>query len=233
MQSVQKRSFLCSVFSCGRTEYGDSHCVNRVKIRISSGPNLPVFGLNTEIYAVWSVQIRSFFWSVFSCIRTEYGDLHCAKRVKIQSLFWSIFSCIWTECGDLHCMKSVQIRIFLWSVFSCIRTEYGDLHYVESVQIRSFLWSVFSGITLVNFLQNWLNWFHFHFLEGGLLVILIDWMIFLSPLLDVTRMSTVNSFFPRTARLLNSLPIECFPFTYDLSGFKSGTNGHLLTVGSF
>ena len=22
-----------------------------------------------------SVQIRSFFWSVFSCIRTEYGDL--------------------------------------------------------------------------------------------------------------------------------------------------------------
>ena len=22
-----------------------------------------------------SVQIRSYFWSVFSCIRTEYGDL--------------------------------------------------------------------------------------------------------------------------------------------------------------
>ena len=30
----------------------------------------------------------------------------------------------------------------------------------------------------------------------------------------------VNSFFPRTARLWNSLPIECFPWTYDLSGFK-------------
>ena len=26
----------------------------------------------------------------------------------------------------------------------------------------------------------------------------------------------VNSFFPRTARLRNSLPIECFPLTYDL-----------------
>ena len=26
----------------------------------------------------------------------------------------------------------------------------------------------------------------------------------------------VNSFFPRTARLWNSLPIECFPLTYDL-----------------
>ena len=45
------------------------------------------------------------------------------------------------------------------------------------------------GITLVDVLQNWLNWFHFLFLEGGLLVILIDCMIFLSPFLDVTRMS--------------------------------------------
>ena len=31
----------------------------------------------------------------------------------------------------------------------------------------------------------------------------------------------VNSFFPGTARLWNSLPIECFPLTCDLSGFKS------------
>ena len=31
----------------------------------------------------------------------------------------------------------------------------------------------------------------------------------------------VNSFSPRTARLWNSQPLECFPLTYDLSGFKS------------
>ena len=43
----------------------------------------------------------------------------------------------------------------------------------------------------------------------------------------------VNSVFPRTARLWNSLPIECFPLTYDLSGFKSRINRYLLTVGSF
>ena len=42
------------------------------------------------------------------------------------------------------------------------------------------------GITLVDVLQNWLNWFHFLFLEGGLLFILIDCMIFLSPFVDVT-----------------------------------------------
>ena len=43
----------------------------------------------------------------------------------------------------------------------------------------------------------------------------------------------VNSFIPRMAKLSNSLPTECFPLTYDLSGFKSRINRHLLTAGSF
>ena len=38
----------------------------------------------------------------------------------------------------------------------------------------------------------------------------------------------VNTFFPRTTRLWNSLPIEWFSLTYDLSGFKSSINRHLL-----
>ena len=44
---------------------------------------------------------------------------------------------------------------------------------------------------------NCLNWFLFLVLEGGLLVILIDCIIFLSPFLDVTRMFmlTVSSEF--------------------------------------
>ena len=32
-------------------------------------------GKQTNKHCVKSVQIRSYFWSVFSCIRTEYGDL--------------------------------------------------------------------------------------------------------------------------------------------------------------
>ena len=43
----------------------------------------------------------------------------------------------------------------------------------------------------------------------------------------------VNSFFPRTATLWNFLSIECFPLIYDISGFTSRINRHLLTVGSF
>ena len=50
------------------------------------------------------------------------------------------------------------------------------------------------GITLIDVYLNWLNWFHFLVLEGDVLVILIDYMIFLSPFLDGTRisMSTVS-----------------------------------------
>ena len=42
----------------------------------------------------------------------------------------------------------------------------------------------------------------------------------------------VNIFFHCTARLCNSLPIECFPLTYDLNVLKFRISRHLLTVGS-
>ena len=37
----------------------------------------------------------------------------------------------------------------------------------------------------------------------------------------------VSSFFPHTAFLSNSRPIECFSLTYDLNGFKFRINSHL------
>ena len=93
---------------------------------------------------------------------------------------------------------------------------------------------VFSiGITLVDVHLNWLNWFHFLFLKGGLLGILVDFMIFLSPFPDVTRMAMLKQFFPRTAKLWNSLLIECFFVFCGLNGFRSRISRYLLTVGSF
>ena len=44
---------------------------------------------------------------------------------------------------------------------------------------------------------------------------------------------SVNTSFPRRARLWNSLPIECFLLTYDLSSFKSRINTRLLILGPF
>ena len=77
---------------------------------------------------------------------------------------------------------------------------------------------------MVDVYLNWLHWLHFLILEGGLLVILIDFMIFLPPFQDVLRMSISIIFY-------NSLPIECFPLTYDQNGSKFRINRHLLTIG--
>ena len=86
----------------------------------------------------------------------------------------------------------------------------------------------------------------FSYSRGSLLVVLIDCMIFWLPFLDMGifldipryflrcyKDVIVNSFFPCTARLWNSLPIECFTFTYDLNGFKSRINRHIFILGSF
>ena len=51
------------------------------KYGVFPGSYFPVFGLNTEIY-------RSFCWSAFSCIRSEYGDL----RIHVQSEYRKIWT---------------------------------------------------------------------------------------------------------------------------------------------
>ena len=52
-------------------------------------------------------------------------------------------------------------------------------------------------------------------------VYLVIWNLeFSSPFLDVARMFYVNSLFSCTARLWNSLPIECFPLTYNLNNLS-------------
>ena len=66
-----------------------------------------------------SVQIRSFFWSLFSCTRIEYGDLlrkspysvriqenTDQKKLRIGTLF--------TQCRSLIRLNSLNIRSEIW-----------------------------------------------------------------------------------------------------------------------
>ena len=75
--------------------------------------------------------------------------------------------------------------------------------------------------------------FELAIVDGGLLVILIVLHDFFVTIRRCYKDVYVNSFFPGTARLWNSLPMECFPLTYALNGFKFRISRHLLTVGSF
>ena len=79
-------------------------------------------------------------------------------------------------------VMTVRCRETLHRALLFLRPTLSDVWHLFQV-----LFSI--GITLVDVFLNWLNWFHFLFLEGGLLVILGDCIILVSPFLDVTRMS--------------------------------------------
>ena len=180
---------------------------------------------------VFSVRVTKLLWGLVSHELTTY--------LSVFNLFLTqwIMVILWKGCKPHNfyhnCLSFVCC--LSWTLGSSLKCNQVNL--VVAVQpcmgwipIKKKVFSI--GITLVDVHLNWLNRFYFAVLEGGLLVILINCMIFLSPFLDVTKMP-MSSFFPRRARLSNSLPIECFPLTYDLSYFKSRINRDLLTVGSF
>ena len=82
-------------------------------------------------------------------------------------------------------------------------------------------------ISLIDVHLNRINWIYLLILAAPPLVVLIGCMIFLSPFLDVMRMSMSTVSFSRTPRFWHSLHAECFPLTYDLNSFKSRVNRHL------
>ena len=132
-----------------------------------------------------------------------------------------------------NCWISYKKRICR-TVGPSLAASLGPLAHRRNVASLSLF---YIGIPLVGIdvHLNWLNWFHFFILEESLLLIQIDYMIFLSPFLDVTRMSmsTVSFLTQLGSGILCLAPIECFPLTYDLNGFKSRINRHLLTAGYF
>ena len=121
--------------------------------------------------------------------------------LSILSGIWSVATawigfCTWIW-STRHCGHVFLLRLL------CISTNLPYAHVWNTVITYGLLvlhlllllnpWLIFEmwlskvfsiGITLVDVLQNWLNWFHFLFLKG-LLVIQIDCVIFLSPFLDV------------------------------------------------
>ena len=107
--------------------------------------------------------------------------------------------CCHVGAGAPNCYLELLDKLQKWICRTCCFSwTIGSLS--KCVQLRffqlKFFFNFFYRYYLVDVLQNCLDWFHFLFLEGGLLVILTDYMIFQSPFLDVTRMSmSIISFF--------------------------------------
>ena len=94
-------------------------------------------------------------------------------------------------------MPGLVLLVATWNCWISYKNRYAGqlvLHLLPLLNpwliIEMLPAQVFSiGITLVDVHLNCLNKFFFLILKGGVLVILIDYMIFLSPFLDNTRMS--------------------------------------------
>ena len=53
---------------------------------------------------------RKFAFRIaFSWMR--FSNLDCVKSIQIRSYFWSVFSCIWTECGEIWSISLYSVRI--------------------------------------------------------------------------------------------------------------------------
>ena len=98
------------------------------------------------VHCVKSIEIRSFFWSVFSCNRTEYGDLRSKSPYSVRIhentdqknlRIWTLFTRWWTAIiGDdwnislnsrLICNTCPNIALIL-SKFRLYFIEIGMMH---------------------------------------------------------------------------------------------------------
>ena len=86
-----------------------------------------------------SVQIRSYFWSVFSCIRTEYRDLRSKPPYLVQT----------QEIKDQNIILN-QLNLSWWNSLSC-RKQSNDL---QSKSVSWFLYGSKLRHETINYFMN-------------------------------------------------------------------------------
>ena len=98
------------------------------------------------IHSVKSVQIRSYFWSVFSCIQSEYRKI----QTRNNSLFGHFSRSDYIDhiITDCYC-------IYIWIYDQIINLKFGSIgdkwlaecgYYRKEKKIWKFLWGKFSCI---------------------------------------------------------------------------------------
>ena len=123
---------------------------------------------------------------IISIARTTYKKIQTLIR---SVTIWSYIVCcchIWAGAPScyLKFLDKLQKRIS-WPVGTSLTASLTLLAHCQNLASQVF--SI--GITLVDNYLNLMNWFRFLILVGGPPVVLIDYMIFLPPFLDVAKMS--------------------------------------------
>ena len=115
---------------------------------------MKIFALIPRVYCVKSVQIRSYFWSIFSCILTECGHL-----LRIWTLFTQCM-CIFKYSFEENLLShKLQLNGFS-SAWVLIRALLGELRsllipYVSHLNGLILLWTSFICHSLTLDYHSW------------------------------------------------------------------------------
>ena len=58
-----------------------------------------------NFWKFFSVYFEFLFLNSLFC---HFHEVHCVESVQIRSFFWSLFSRIWTECGEIRSISRIQ-----------------------------------------------------------------------------------------------------------------------------
>ena len=96
-----------------------------------------LFSFQCNLHSVKCVQIRSFFGSVFSHIRTEYGEILCISPYSVRMRentdqeklrIWTLFTqCSFGYSWLTHLKQSLSNRVSPYIKFSCDKLKWGKV----------------------------------------------------------------------------------------------------------
>ena len=145
----------------------------------------------------------SYIVSIAKTASKKIGALICSMKFLSPEVALYLFKSTIRPCMEYCChvwagapscylklLDKLQKRICR-TVGSSFAASLEPLAHHRNVASLSLFYRYYFGRCYL----NWLNWFHFLLIEGDLLVILIDCMIFVTPFLDVTRMSMSTVYF--------------------------------------
>ena len=95
-------------------------------------------------------------WSIEAISHSMFRFLHCVKSAKIRSFFWSVFSHIRNDHGDLRSKSPFSVRIWkntdqnklrIWTLF----TQYYRLWWIQQIKSPFLIISKQQWLVTINF----------------------------------------------------------------------------------
>ena len=121
-----------------------------------------------DIHCVKVVQIRSFFWSIFSRIRTEYGEIRSISPYSVRMRentdqkklrIWTHFTQWLVQIMRLVLRTLLKQQVFFQRTKNQLQGSYKT-NYVDTgdVSLNKYSKLLFGFVGICNFVSRWERW---------------------------------------------------------------------------